>query len=240
MTKKPKKRNTFHELYFGFINIFFPRICEACGTALFKNENVICTSCKYHLPTTNFHLNRNNFVERLFWGKVEIEAGTSFLMYQKGERVQKLIHKLKYKNKPQIGEKLGELMGEQLAISPAFNDADFIIPLPLHPKKKKIRGYNQAEHICIGLSKKMNIELVSNQLIRKKHTSTQTKKAKYERYLNVKNIFAVKSPENLENKKIIIVDDVVTTGSTMEAAIATLSNISDIKICIATLAYADA
>jgi ComF family protein len=226
-----------YHLVDNFVNLVLPRICEACGTALFKHEHVLCRPCEYKLPYTNFHLNRNNAVEQLFWGKAELHSATALLKYQSGERVQKLIHKLKYKRKAEIGEFLGSKLGEYLLVSPAFNDIDFIIPVPLHPQKLKLRGYNQSEKIGLGIEKAMNKKLLPNALKRRVHTSSQTKKGRYERWVNVENIFQVVNENQLKNSKVLIVDDVVTTGSTLESCIFTLNKIEGVRISIATLAH---
>lgn len=221
-----------------FINLFYPRLCEACGNYLFKNEETICTRCLFHLPKTDFHLNKNNPVSILFWGRVNINYATSYYTFSKGSQFQKLIHKLKYHNKKEIGITLGKHFGESLKKSDFFKDIDVIIPVPLHPKKEKIRGYNQANLVAIGLSKSMLKPIESNNLIRKIHTESQTKKNKLERWENVDNIFELVEPSSLINKHILLVDDVVTTGSTLESCANALLKAEGAKVSIATLAYA--
>ncbi|MUP36857.1 ComF family protein [Labilibaculum euxinus] len=221
-----------------FLNLFYPRLCEACGSYLFKNETTICTRCLFHLPKTDFHLNKNNPVSILFWGRVNINYAASYYTFSKGSQFQKLIHKLKYHNKQEIGIALGKHFGESLKNSEFFKDIDVIIPVPLHPKKEKIRGYNQAELVALGLGKSMLKPTDSKNLIRKIHTESQTKKNKLERWQNVDNIFELIEPSNLINKHILLVDDVVTTGSTLEACAHALLKAEGAKVSIATLAYA--
>jgi len=221
----------------NLINLFYPNVCQSCGEALNKQENVICISCLLRLPKTGFHLHAENPVSRIFWGRVEIKAATSFLFFSKQGSVQNLIHQLKYKGQKDVGIELGRLFGIELLQSPEFSNIDFIIPVPLHPKKMNKRGYNQSLMIAEGLKKSMNVETFTG-LQRNVHSTTQTKKSRYERWENVKGIFVLEQQEQLENKSILLIDDVLTTGATLEACAAVLSEVQGITISIATLAYA--
>ena len=226
------------KLWEDFLNLFYPKICQSCGNYLFKNETAICTRCLYEIPKTNFHLEKNNPVSILFWGRVKINYACSYYTFAKGSRFQKLIHKLKYHHRTDIGIELGKHLGFNLRKSEFFDDIDLIIPVPLHPKKQKIRGYNQAQVIAVGLAESMNLEVCSSNLYRSVHTQSQTRKSKLERWENVENIFRLNRPEDLEEKHILLVDDVVTTGSTLEACAQTLLKVKGSKVSIATLAYA--
>jgi ComF family protein len=218
-------------------NLVFPVYCEYCGESLRQGEDTLCSFCEYQLPKTGFYLEQDNPVEVMFWGRMHIHAAASFLHYQKGEMVQQLIHQLKYHKKPHIGIFLGRLFGQYLMKSQRFADADFIIPVPLHQKKIKIRGYNQSEKIAEGLSQSMDAEKDTVSLIRSVHSSTQTKKTRYERWENVKSIFALSEhAQKLQGKHILIVDDVITTGSTIEGCYIRLNEIPDIKISVVSLA----
>jgi ComF family protein len=221
-----------------FMNLFYPQLCESCGSYLFKNEKTICTRCLFNLPKTDFHLNKNNPVSILFWGRVNINYAASYYTFSKGSQFQKLIHKLKYHNKKEIGLVLGKHFGESLKKSEFFKDIDVIIPVPLHPKKEKIRGYNQANMVAIGLSKSMMKPVDSKTLIRLVHTESQTRKNKLDRWKNVESIFQIVDPTTLENKHILLVDDVITTGSTLESCAHALLKTKGAKVSIATLAYA--
>ena len=178
-----------------------------------------------------------NPVSRIFWGRVNIKAATSFLFFSKMGRVQSLIHQLKYKRQKEVGLLIGKLFGDDLLNSPYYTDIDFIIPVPLHPKKLKTRGYNQSLMIANGLQESMGIEVFTG-LQRKAHSSTQTRKSRYERWENVKDIFEIKEHKRLESKSVLLVDDVLTTGATLEACAQVLLDISGLQISIATLAYA--
>jgi len=221
-----------------FVNLFYPKLCQACGNYLFKNEISICTKCLYDLPTTNFHLEKNNPVSILFWGRVKIEYAASYFTFAKGSKFQKLIHKLKYHNQQNIGIELGKHLGIQLKKSDYFKDIDLVVPVPLHPKKKKIRGFNQAEVVADGIAISIKVPVEAENLYRSVHTQSQTKKNKLERWQNVDNIFKLKDINQFANKHILLVDDVVTTGSTLEACAQAILQADSAKVSIATLAYA--
>jgi ComF family protein len=221
-----------------FISLVFPRICASCGNSLWKHEEVVCRSCEYHLPKTNFHFDRNNPVTRLFQGRVAIETGAAFLYFNKGGKVQRLVHQLKYKSRKDIGVYLGELYGLSIKYAPLFNSADVIVPVPLHKKRYMQRGYNQSEQFAIGLSGAMGIPVNRHLLVRTKATETQTRKSRFSRYQNVKEIFTVNQPGDWTGKTILLVDDVITTGATLESCVIALQNIPDVKVCIACIATA--
>ncbi len=219
------------------INLVFPVNCEYCGENLRRGEETLCSFCEYQLPKTKFHLQPDNPVEAVFWGRVKLYSAATFLYYQKGEMVQHLIHQLKYHGKGHIGVYLGRIFGQHLNESSRFATADRIIPVPLHWRKMKLRGYNQSEKIAIGLAESMDAVLDTKSLKRTVHSSTQTKKSRFERWENVKAIFELGDKvEELEGKHILLVDDVITTGSTIEACVNRLSAIKDIKVSIISLA----
>lgn len=225
------------EPFQDFLSLFYPRICVVCGNSLVRNEEILCTYCKFKLPKTNFHLIRDNPVNRLFWGRVQVEAATALLHFFKGGQVQRLMHHLKYKNRKDVGVFLGKLLAMELKKSFLFTGLDIIVPVPLHPRKQKIRGFNQSELICRGLSQALNLELNTGDLQRIKHVSSQTRKSRYDRWLNVGEVFAVKDPLALSGKHILLVDDVVTTGATLEACVAALRKNPQTKVSIATIAF---
>jgi ComF family protein len=223
-------------IFQDFISLIYPRICYACGKSLYKYEKCLCTYCNYHLPKTNFHLDQDNPVSKLFWGKVNIFSAAAFYYYNKGTKVQHLIHQLKYKGHKEIGVYIGTIYGKELKKSVLFETVDVVIPVPLHPKKKIKRGFNQSEVFAAGLAEGMNILMDVKTLQRTYASETQTRKSRFARWENVKEIFALKDPETLENKHILLVDDVITTGSTIEACAQMLSAIPGIKISIAAIA----
>lgn len=203
------------------------------------NEKVICTSCQYSLPFTNFHLQPDNIVARQFWGKVNLQAAYALYYFTKGGKVQNLVHHLKYKGMQQIGHVAGNIAGGQLVKNEIFYSADVIIPVPLHNKRLKQRGYNQSTCFAEGLARKLNAIVDDSSLVRIQATETQTKKGRFTRFENMQEVFSVIHPEGLKNKHILLVDDIVTTGSTLEACAAELLKIEGVKLSIATIAYAE-
>ncbi len=224
---------------YDLTELFFPTLCITCGDRLISQENFLCMNCWYDLPVTNFHLKRDNKVAQLFWGRVEIENATSFFSYKKGSRYQQLIHFIKYKGLKELGFETGRRFGFELANSINFNAVDIVVPIPLHPKKQKMRGFNQSNWIAKGVAASLQKPVSSKNLFRQIHTSTQTRKNRFERWQNVEGIFGIKEPEKFRNKHILLIDDVVTTGSTLEACAFQLLKTENTKVSIATLAFAD-
>ena len=221
-----------------FVSLIFPKICAGCGNSLWKNEEVLCHFCEFHLPKTNFHLDEENPVSRLFWGRAKIERGTAFLYFNKGNRVQRLVHQLKYKGRKDIGIYLGAQYGNILRNIVPFNAVHAIIPVPLHKKKYMQRGYNQSEQFAIGLAGSMNVPVNRFLLSRIKATETQTRKSRFNRYQNVREIFTIGNPEEFKDQHLLLVDDVITTGATLESCIEALFKIPGVKISIACIATA--
>ncbi|GAF01851.1 ComF family protein [Saccharicrinis fermentans] len=221
-----------------FFQLFFPRTCPICHLALFKHEKSICTKCLRKLPRTYFHLAKHNPLDSIFWGRVDIEKVASFLLYTKGSMVKYILHSLKYKNQKELGYELGKLYGHELAKVNYFGPMDYLLPIPLHPKKLAQRGYNQSEWIARGLAEHMSAQLMIDNLYKCTFTSSQTNKGRYRRWENISNSFDIRKPSLLENKRVLLVDDVLTTGATIEACAAQLTNIKGVSVSVATLAYA--
>lgn len=221
-----------------FISLIYPRICMACGKTLMRQEQCICTFCMYHLPRTDFHKEKENPVTKLFWGKINIDTASSYLYFYKKGKVQQLMHNLKYRGHKEIGVFVGNLFGKELLQSQIFKTADCVIPVPLHPKKERKRGYNQSEMFAIGLSESMKIPVDTKTLIKTTATETQTKKSRFSRWENVKEVFSLQNAEHLKNKHILLVDDVITTGATIESCVAKLQQVDGVKVSIASMAYA--
>ncbi len=221
-----------------FINLFYPKLCAACGAHLLQQEKFICTQCLYNLPKTNYHHIKENPVEQVFWGRVDITAATAYFLFEKESRFAKIIHQLKYRGMKEIGIEMGKIFGAELKETSRFNKVDLIIPVPLHWKKQKKRGYNQSEFIASGIAESMGKPIDTNTLYRAVETETQTRKSRYERWENVENIFRLKSVDIITGKHILLIDDVITTGATLESCAITLLNEKDTKVSIATLAMA--
>ncbi len=216
-------------------HLFFPNCCPVCDNKLLPSEEGVCLQCLHKLPKTNNFNEPDNPAETLLAGRFPFERVATFCVYTKQGVLQPLIHQLKYNNKKEIGILLGKLFGKDLQGSDFIRTVDFIVPVPLHPKKQKERGYNQAEIIADGLSKTTRIPVSNGNLIRAIFNPTQTKRTKTQRWENVKDIFDVLNPKLYSGKHLLLVDDVITTGSTLEACAHALHKNNDVKLSIATL-----
>jgi ComF family protein len=222
----------------SIINLFFPPVCTGCNSLLLTNESVICSFCRHNIPLTNHHLNPENEAFKKFYGKIEIEYASAFLYFHKKGIVQELIHNLKYRGHEQIGSLLGYWYAEDLKTIPILQRADEIIPVPLHRKKFRERGYNQISAFGTALSEELKINYNEKLLIRKIYSKTQSKKNLLGRTETIENIFDVDFNENDHDKHFILIDDVITTGSTLEACCRALLKIPGAKISIICIAMA--
>lgn len=227
-----------YDLLDDFLSLLFPRVCYGCGNHLLRNEEIICTECRVLIPQTAYHTQPLNPVEQLFWGRCRIEKAAAFSYYTKGSRIRKLIHALKYKGIKEVGTELGVIYGIALKNSGFTDEIDFIIPVPLHPSKERKRGFNQSSVICEGISAATGLKVDINSLVRPVKTQTQTKRSRYERWTNVEGIFTVPDTEKIKGKHILLVDDVITTGSTIEACVNELAKVEEVRISVVALAYA--
>ncbi|WP_308746354.1 ComF family protein [uncultured Bacteroides sp.] len=223
----------------SFLSLFFPRYCIVCGRTLAKGEECLCTMCNINLPRTDYHLRKDNPVEKMFWGKIPLERATSFFFYRKGSDFRQILHQLKYGGQKGIGAIMGRYMAAELLESGFFEGVDVILPVPLHKKKQQIRGYNQSEWIARGIAAVTGISIDTESVVRRKNTETQTRKSFLERWENVEGIFELNHAESLIGKHILIVDDVLTTGATTVECASCLTDIEGIRISILTLAMAE-
>lgn len=221
-----------------FLSMLFPRLCYACGDHLLRNEKLICTECFVLIPRTGYHLLEDNPVARLFWGRCRIEKAAAFSFYNKDSRMRKLIHNLKYRGIKEIGSEMGKLYGLTLKRSGFTEDIDLIIPVPLHPAKRRIRGFNQSELISEGISQATGLPVDTISLKRISLTGTQTRRSRFERWMNVEGIFNIEDPSLLAGKHVLLVDDVITTGSTMESCANELLKVEGVQVSVAALAVA--
>lgn len=219
-------------------HFFYPNCCVICKSKLLYNEQDVCLQCLYNLPKTNNYKETNNLGEILLAGRFPFQRVASFAFFTKEGLLQNLIHELKYNHKPHIGNLLGAIYGIDLQGSSFLKPIDVIVPVPLHPKKKITRGYNQAEAFAKGLSQSTSIPVSVDELVRLINNPTQTKRSKTQRWENVKGIFGVKDAEVFQNKHVLLVDDVITTGSTLEACANALLECKNIQISIATIGKA--
>ena len=226
------------KLFKSLVNLLFPRVCAACGNILLEGEDSVCTTCRFLLPKTGYENNPDNPLAQMFYGQMPFNAVMAEFFFSKTGKVQHLIHGLKYHHCRENGIFLGQEIGKSLLKAPDYQGIDFIIPIPLHPKKEKLRGYNQSLVIAEGIHEIMNVPIAEKSLVRNVFTDTQTKKSREERYQNVKDIFELKKPEQLQGKHVLLVDDVLTTGATLMSAGKALLHAEGIKISVATVACA--
>ena len=219
-----------------FIALFFPELCKICKNRLMYREKFICTSCFFNLPEINYWSQNDNSAEKRFFGKFDIVHAYSLFRYVKDSDFHQLFVELKYRGCKELGNYLGEYFAGKMKDADLCNDIDFLVPVPLHPKRYKKRGYNQCERIGEGMASVLKKELISNNLYRKKATVTQTRKGVYERWENVSDIFDLKNPKEFAGKHILLIDDVLTTGSTITACAEALKSVENIRISVATLA----
>lgn len=220
------------------LSLLYPQFCVGCDELLISGENQLCTRCRFSLPITDFHFDPKNPVARQFWGKVMLQQATAFLHFQKGGKVQRLIHHLKYRQGAELGVMLGGWYGMTLQSVGFSKQISAILPVPLHRDRERKRGYNQAACFAEGLSQALVIPAIKNNLIRNKATETQTRKSRFDRYRNVEEVFTFRKASELEGKHLLLVDDVITTGSTLAACAAALQTIPGVEVSIAALAFA--
>ncbi len=221
-----------------FSHLIFPHNCEGCGTDVLNDEQLLCAECLHQLPETNFIDVLGNPVEKIFYGRLNIAHAAAGYYFSKESLVQHLIHQLKYKNNKEVGEYLGKLLGYKLQASTQFKEVDVLVPLPLNPKREFKRGYNQAAAICEGIAAIWNKPIVKNIVMRSVFTETQTQQSRIHRLQNMQGVFAVENEAALAGKHILLVDDIVTTGATLEACGSViLQNIPNAKLSIITIAY---
>jgi len=220
------------------VHFFYPHNCLGCGSDIIERENLLCLECINNLPHTGFAIHANNPVEKIFWGRIPIVAGISEFYFSKDSIIQNLIHDFKYRGNRKLGLYLGKMIGKSLLNSNRFSNIDALIPLPLFTQKEFKRGFNQSSILCAGINEIMNIPLITKNVIRIVHTETQTKKGRIQRWENVEKSFSVLEPASLKEKHILLVDDVITTGATLEACGAQILKVAGVQLSIATLAIA--
>lgn len=225
-------------MFESIINLFFPKVCSGCSSFLLSNENVICTVCRHDIPLTNHHLNPENDAFKKFYGRIPVVHASALFYFHKKGIVQELIHNLKYKGHEEIGTILGEWYSEDLKNIDSLKSVDEIIPVPLHPKKLKERGYNQVTAFGTALSSSLNIDYNDSLLIRNVYSKTQSKKNLLGRTEGIETIFDVSFTEKDHNKHFLLIDDVITTGATLEACSRALLKIPGAKISIVCMAMA--
>ncbi|RCW93863.1 ComF family protein [Winogradskyella arenosi] len=223
----------------NLLNLFFPRVCEACNLVLSDNEVVLCTACRHHLPITNFHFEAPEAVKKTLYGRVKLESATALLHFSKKGPIQQLLHNLKYRGHEDIGLFFGQWLGAELASIDAYKQIDVVIPVPLYKAKLRKRGYNQVAKFSQEIAAALNAEYNDSVLIKVKSAKTQVFKGRIKRWKDDGSLFAIAENTSLRGKHILLVDDIITTGATIESCAIVLSQIADIKLSLATLAIAD-
>ena len=225
------------EIKDAILHLLFPHICAGCGNDILHEESVLCMKCIDAMPETNFELHPNNPVEKTFWGRLPLTGATAQFYFTKESLMQHLMHQFKYKGNKELGMQLGKIMGEQIKKSARF-EADALVPLPLFPAKEKRRGYNQATILCEGMAEAMNLPVLDKIISRPQHTETQTKKGRIERWKNMEGKFILSDADAIKNKHLLLIDDVVTTGATLEACGNELLKAENVRLSLATLCIA--
>ena len=223
----------------NLINLFLPKVCYSCNHLLTDNEKYICTDCRHDLPVANFHFNKDDFVLKIFYGRIKIEQATALLRFKKKGIVQQLLHNLKYRGHEDIGVFLGKWLGEDLKEIESYQGIDIVIPVPLHEKKLKKRGYNQVAKFGKHIAQTLNCEYHDNVLVKISNTESQVFKGRFARWTSNNEIFTIQNKHFIEGKHILLVDDIITTGATIESCVNVLNQASNLKISVASMAIAN-
>lgn len=222
------------------LRLFFPPECPVCGGAMADGETVMCTACRLGMPLTYMWREMDNFMARRLWGRFPFIHASAFLFFRKGSGYQGMVHRIKYYGDKRLGYHLGLWYGQMMADGSAYSAVDMVIPVPLHPSKMRKRGYNQSEYIARGIAESIGSRVETRALVRSRRTETQAQKQFLERNHNVDGAFEVVRPELLVGKSVIIVDDVMTTGATIEAsALAIVRAVPDCRISVCALAVVE-
>lgn len=217
-------------------NILLPRVCFGCNAQLSRGENILCTVCRHEVPLTDYNYSDENPVDRMFYGRIPIKKAVSFLFFTKKGVVKELLHFLKYKNQERVGDFLGEWCGASIADERDLKSVDIVVPVPLHFKKQKKRGYNQVTLFAKSIANAIKAEYRDDILIKVNNTKTQTKKNRLLRWENAQEVFEVNAPTNKDFHHILLVDDVITTGATIEACAKKLHSLGNISISVLSMA----
>jgi len=220
----------------SLVNLFFPKTCYACDAILIDNEPDLCVECRHELPLTNYHFERPETVKKIFYGRVDLEAATALCYFHKSGKVQQLLHHLKYKGKEDIGRVFGNWLGAELLDSPYFKTIDVVIPVPIHSKKLTQRGYNQSALFAQQIAKVLNASYVDDVLLKSVNTKTQVFQSREARFQSVAHSFYAQNLNTIEHKHILLVDDIITTGATIEACALVLNPENKSRLSVATIA----
>ncbi|WP_210462571.1 ComF family protein [Rufibacter roseolus] len=225
-------------LYHDFLALLFPEDCRACGGDLAMGEEIICSHCRIKLPYTNFHLSpTDNPLHQVFWGRVPIQLAAAYLVFQEKGRVQRLLHQLKYKGQEEVGELLGRWFGAQLKTQEEFRAVEVVVPVPMHQSKERQRGYNQVLGFAKAIADHLELPLATDALRKNRLSATQTTKNRQARWEAMQQLYAIHRPEAIQGKHVLLVDDVITTGATIEACAQVLLKQGATAVSVASIAY---
>jgi ComF family protein len=225
------------EIKDSVLHLLFPQVCCGCGNDMARGDSILCLKCIHAMPETNFEMHPGNPIEKKFWGRLNLSGATARYYFTRESLMQTLMHEFKYRGNQDLGRQLGMLMGEAIAQSGRFG-INALVPLPLHESKERKRGFNQAAILCEGIAHQLHLPVLRKVITRSTHTDTQTKKGRVDRWLNMEGRFVVNDPDAIAGKHLLLVDDVVTTGATLEACGSELLAVENVQLSIATLCYA--
>lgn len=232
-------KKVLKEFWIGFLSLIYPEVCIACRDILFRGEKIFCTDCLLDLPFLNFSdWKENALYTQLEWRMPGLAGANSFFQFRKKSGVQHILHAIKYENQPDLAYKMGNWMYTKWEEQMKELAIDYVVPVPLHAARKRQRGYNQSEEIAKGLIENTSLKISVNNLVRIKKTKTQTKQKRMQRWLNMQTVFHLKHPNEFANKNILLIDDVITTGATLESCYELLSKAGVASVYVASIAKA--
>ncbi len=231
------KHTKFSNIGNDIVSLLFPRVCFGCNARLYRGEHVLCTFCRNQVPLTEQNFEEENAVDRIFYGRCRILKAASFLYFSHTGIVRNLIHYLKYRDQQVVGEFLGDWFGMELAANDTLKNIDFVIPVPLHPRKLRKRGYNQVTVFAQKLAHYLQAEFRDDLLVKTANSRTQTVKNRFFRTDQQKNLYQVENAQSLEGASVLLVDDIITTGATMEACTHALNSVPGIEVRLCSMAF---
>lgn len=234
----PLNHSFAFSLWNGFLHLMFPDLCVACEQDLPAPGACFCMACRVKLAPSDMYLQPDNEFTQRFWGRLPVQTGAALYYFHRKSPIQHALHQLKYHNKPQIGLKIGREFGRKLANAPIFRTVQLVVPVPLHPRKERLRGYNQTALLAEGLAESMGIDCARNALQRNVYAESQTRKKRLDRFQNVQAAFQPAQPALLQGKHVLLVDDVLTTGATLETCGQTILELPGTQLSLATIAIA--
>jgi len=229
--------NQASQLFSDFTALLFPNLCMACMEDAPVRNDFFCMRCSYKLPRTDFHLHKENPFTARLWGRIPIETAAAMFLLIKGGLAENVIYNIKYKDATQLAQKLGREYGWVLKKSPLYNSVDLVVPVPLHKSKMKTRGYNQSAFFAAGIAESLEVPCIEHALVKVRKSVSQTKKSRLQRLLSVENEYKVNIPESMQGKHVLLVDDVLTTGATIESCALEIFKLEDTKVSLGTIAF---